>query len=146
MTVATATKPATPRKRRARKAAAPKAVKVVTKTVKAAAPKVTTPKRPSAAKLITPQRYWSDVKTRWAIHEYEITMLISDFAKVNTYVRQFTKWPLRPHRGLFFCIIRIWVHFTTNLCLTHALTRHGKISEITTNSRLMNSTGYATTL
>ena len=79
MTVATATKPATPRKRRARKAAAPKAVKV------------TKPKRPSAAKLITPQRYWSDIKTRWAIHEYEIKMLVSDFVKVNKWVRQFTK-------------------------------------------------------
>ena len=91
MTVATATKPATPRKRRARKAAAPKAVKVVTKTVKAAAPKVPTLKRPSAAKLITPQRYWSDIKTRWSIHEYEIKMLVSDFNKVNKWVRQFTK-------------------------------------------------------
>ena len=98
MTVATATKPVTPRKRRVRKVtvktvkvAAPKAVKVVTKTVKAAAPKVTTPKRPSAAKLISPQRYWSDIKTRWSIHNYEITMLVSDFNKVNKWVRQFTK-------------------------------------------------------
>ena len=85
MTVATATKPTAPRKRRARKVAAPKAVKVTTKTVK-----VSAPKRPSAAKLISPQRYWSDVKTRWAIHQYEITMLVADFAKVNKYVRQFT--------------------------------------------------------
>ena len=86
MTVATATKPATPRKRRARK--------VTVKAVKVAAPKavkVTTPKRPSAAKLITPQRYWSDIKTRWSIHEYEIKMLVSDFVKVNKWVRQFTK-------------------------------------------------------
>jgi len=85
MTVATATKPAAPRKRRTRK--------VAVKTVKVAAPKavkVTTPKRPSAAKLISPNRYWSDIKTRWAIHQYEITMLVSDFAKVNKYVRQFT--------------------------------------------------------
>ena len=83
MTVATATKPAAPRKRRARK--------VTVKAVKVAAPKVTTPKRPSAAKLISPQRYWSDVKTRWSIHNYEITMLVSDFKKVNKWVRQFTK-------------------------------------------------------
>tara|TARA_B100000123_G_scaffold189339_1_gene141279 strand:+ start:35 stop:313 length:279 start_codon:yes stop_codon:yes gene_type:complete len=83
MTVATATKPVTPRKRRARK--------VTVKAVKVAAPKVTTPKRPSAAKLITPQRYWSDIKTRWSIHEYEIKMLVSDFNKVNKWVRQFTK-------------------------------------------------------
>ena len=83
MTVATATKPATPRKRRARK--------VTVKAVKVAAPKVTTPKRPSAAKLITPQRYFQDVKARWSIHNYEITMLISDLVKVNKWVRQFTK-------------------------------------------------------
>ena len=81
MTVATATKPTAPRKRRTRK--------VAVKTVKVAAPKavkVSTPKRPSAAKLISPNRYWSDIKTRWAIHNYEITMLVSDFSKVVTYV------------------------------------------------------------
>ena len=83
MTVATATKPQAPRKRRTRK--------VAVKTVKVAAPKVSTPKRPSAAKLISPQRYFQDVKARWAIHNYEIKMLVSDFNKVNTYVRQFTK-------------------------------------------------------
>ena len=86
MTVATATKPATPRKRRARK--------VTVKAVKVAAPKavkVSTPRRPSAAKLISPQRYFQDVKARWAIHNYEITMLVSDLVKVNKYVRQFTK-------------------------------------------------------
>ena len=86
MTVATATKPTAPRKRRARKVATPKAVKVTTKTVK-----VSAPKRPSTAKLISPQRYWSDVKTRWAIHNYEITMLVADLTKLNKYVRQFTK-------------------------------------------------------
>ena len=83
MTVATATKPVTPRKRRARK--------VTVKAVKVAAPKVTTPKRPSAAKLISPSRYWSDVKTRWSIHQYEIKMLVADLTKLNKYVRQFTK-------------------------------------------------------
>ena len=86
MTVATATKPATPRKRRARK--------VTVKAVKVAAPKavkVSTPKRPSAAKLISPNRYWSDIKTRWAIHNYEITMLVADLTKLNKYVRQFAK-------------------------------------------------------
>ena len=86
MTVATATKPQAPRKRRTRK--------VAVKTVKVAAPKavkVTTPKRPSAAKLISPNRYWSDIKTRWAIHNYEITMLVSDLTKLNKWVRQFTK-------------------------------------------------------
>ena len=77
MTVATATKPTAPRKRRTRK--------VAVKTVK-----VTSPRRPSAAKLISPNRYWSDVKTRWAIHQYEITMLLADLTKLNKYVRQFT--------------------------------------------------------
>ena len=87
MTVATATKPvAAPRKRRTRK--------VAVKTVKVAAPKaakVSTPRRPSAAKLISPNRYWSDIKTRWSIHQYEITMLVADLTKLNKYVRQFTK-------------------------------------------------------
>ena len=97
MTVATATKPVAPRKRRTRK--------VAVKTVKVTTPKVSTPKRPAASKLISPQRYWSDIKTRWSIHNYEITMLLADLTKLNQYVRQFTKWPLRPHRGLFFVII-----------------------------------------
>ena len=86
MTVATATKPTAPRKRRTRK--------VAVKTVKVAAPKaakVSTPRRPSAAKLISPNRYWSDIKTRWSIHQYEITMLVADLTKLNKYVRQFTK-------------------------------------------------------
>ena len=83
MTVATATKPVAPRKRRTRK--------VAVKTVKVTKPTVKTVKRPSAAKLISPQRYWSDIKTRWSIHNYEIKMLVSDFNKVNKYVRQFTK-------------------------------------------------------
>jgi len=97
MTVATATKPTAPRKRRTRK--------VAVKTVKVTKP---TLKRPSAAKLISPQRYWSDIKTRWSIHQYEITMLAADLTKLNKYVRQFTKWPLRPHTGSFFVIIKKW--------------------------------------
>ena len=47
-------------------------------------------KRPSTARLITPSRYWSDIKTRWQIHNYEITMLVSDLTKGLRYVRQFT--------------------------------------------------------
>ena len=50
-----------------------------------------TVKRPSTARLITPSRYWSDIKTRWQIHNYEITMLVSDLTKGLRYVRQFTK-------------------------------------------------------
>ena len=84
----------TPRKRRTRKTsttakATPKAVK---KTV---APKVTvttfksgkvvakkiTLKRPSTARLISPQKYLKDIQTRWASHNYEIQELISDFVK-----------------------------------------------------------------
>ena len=40
-----------------------------------------TVKRPSTARLISASRYWSDIQTRWAIHNYEITMLISDLTK-----------------------------------------------------------------
>jgi len=78
MTVATATKPTAPRKRRTRK--------VAVKTVK-----VTSPRRPSAAKLISPNRYWSDIKARWSIHQYEVTMLARDLTKLKHYVDQFTK-------------------------------------------------------
>ena len=78
MTVATATKPTAPRKRRTRK--------VAVKTVK-----VTSPRRPSAAKLISPNRYWSDIKARWSIHQYEVTMLLRDLTKLKHYVDQFTK-------------------------------------------------------
>ena len=49
-----------------------------------------TVKRPSTARLINPSRYWSDIQTRWQIHNYEITMLVSDLTKGLKYVRQFT--------------------------------------------------------
>ena len=49
-----------------------------------------TVKRPSTARLISASRYWSDIKTRWQIHNYEITMLVSDLTKGLRYVRQFT--------------------------------------------------------
>ena len=77
---------ATAPKRRTRKAAPKKPVVKVTqvRTLKPV-------KRPSASKLISGQRYWSDIKTRWAIHNYEITMLISDLTKFNNWVRQFAK-------------------------------------------------------
>ena len=71
MTVATATKPTAPRKRRTRK--------VAVKTVKVSR----TAKRPSAAKLISPQRNIQEVKARWAIHNYENKMLDTDYNKVN---------------------------------------------------------------
>ena len=43
--------------------------------------KVTTLKRPSTARLISPQKYLKDIETRWAIHNYEIQELIRDFTK-----------------------------------------------------------------
>ncbi len=102
----------TPRKRRTRKTTTTRTAKAVAKTDKVIAeiqavldaPKVKvtkvkpvskirtlkTVKRPSTARLITPSRYWSDIKTRWQIHNYEITMLVSDLTKGLKYVRQFT--------------------------------------------------------
>ena len=52
--------------------------------------KVTTLKRPSTARLITPQRYWQDIQTRWAIHNFEIQELLKDFSKGYESIRQFT--------------------------------------------------------
>ncbi len=51
--------------------------------------KVTTLKRPSTARLITPQRYWSDIQTRWAIHNFEIQELLKDFSKGFEAVRPY---------------------------------------------------------
>ena len=53
--------------------------------------KVTTLKRPSTARLITPQRYWSDIQTRWAIHNFEIQELLKDFSKGYESLRQLVK-------------------------------------------------------
>ena len=89
----TATAPKAPRKTRTRKTStvvptvkskAVKPVKKVTVTTFKAGKvvsKKTTLKRPSSARLITPQRYWQDIQTRWAIHNYEIQELIRDFSK-----------------------------------------------------------------
>ncbi len=89
-----AANPTTPRKRRTRKTSqTAKATKAVKKTT--VAPKVTvttfkggkvvskktTLKRPSTARLISPQKYLKDIETRWAIHNYEIQELIRDFTK-----------------------------------------------------------------
>ena len=43
--------------------------------------KVTTLKRPSTARLISPEKYLKDIQTRWAIHNYEIQELLRDFSK-----------------------------------------------------------------
>ena len=107
--VSTPAKATTPRKRRTRKTsttakATPKAVtkktpvaKVTVTTFKSGkvVAKKTTLKRPSTARLITPQRYFADIQTRWAIHNFEIQELISDFIKgfeaVKPYHAQFVK-------------------------------------------------------
>ena len=82
----------TPRKRRTRKTSQ---TAKATKAVKTVAPKVTvttfksgkvvakkiTLKRPSTARLISPQKYLKDIETRWAIHNYEIQELLKDFTK-----------------------------------------------------------------
>ena len=91
---ATPTKATTPRKRRTRKTsttakATPKAVKktpvakVTVTTFKSGkvVAKKTTLKRPSTARLISTDRYIKDIQTRWAIHNFEIQELISDFIK-----------------------------------------------------------------
>ena len=93
-TAANPTKATTPRKRRTRKTsttakATPKAVKktpvakVTVTTFKSGkvVAKKTTLKRPSTARLISPQKYLKDIETRWMIHNYEIQELISDFIK-----------------------------------------------------------------
>ena len=97
-----AANPTTPRKRRTRKTSTKTArVNKVIKEVQAVldAPretakvtvttfkggkvvaKKTTLKRPSTARLITPQKYLKDISTRWAIHKYQIQELIRDFTK-----------------------------------------------------------------
>ena len=87
------TKATTPRKRRTRKTST--TAKATPKAVKTVAPKVTvttfkggkvvakktTLKRPSTARLISPQKYLKDIETRWAIHNFEIQELIKDFSK-----------------------------------------------------------------
>ena len=79
--------------RSAKALATPKKVTATVRKVKSVA-KVTTPKpvtRPSTARLITPSRYMQDIKQRWAIHNYEITLLISDLTKGFNYVRDLSR-------------------------------------------------------
>jgi len=102
-TAANPTKATTPRKRRTRKTsptatrkvatpakATPKAVKktpvaksVTVTTFKGGkvVKKETVLKRPSTARLITPEKYLKDISTRWAIHNFEIQELLKDFSK-----------------------------------------------------------------
>jgi hypothetical protein len=91
-----------PKKRRTRKTStatkktvAPKVTVTTFKSGKVVAKK-TTLKRPSSARLITPQRYIADIQTRWAIHNFEIQELVSDFVKgfetVKPYHTEMVKW------------------------------------------------------
>ena len=88
-TTAKATKPAV------KKTVAPKVTVTTFKSGKVVAKK-TTLKRPSTARLITPQRYMQDIQTRWAIHNFEIQELVSDFVKafemVRPYHTEMVKW------------------------------------------------------
>ena len=107
----TATAPKAPRKTRTRKTATATQTNVIVKSTavkpapvaKPVAKKVTvttfqggkviakktTLKRPGTSKLITPQRYWADIQTRWAIHNYEIQELLKDFSKGFEIVRPY---------------------------------------------------------
>ena len=58
-----------------------KSVTVTTFKGGKAVSKVTTLKRPSTARLISPEKYLKDISTRWAIHNYEIQELLKDFSK-----------------------------------------------------------------
>ena len=86
----TASTPTTPRKRRTRKTSTKPVVKVTKVKPVSKIRTLKTVKRPSTARLISASRYWSDIQTRWQIHNYEITMLVSDLSKGLRYVRQFT--------------------------------------------------------
>ena len=73
---------------RTRKVATPTAKKPAVKKVTVTSfksgkvvSKVTTLKRPSTARLISPQKYLKDISTRWAIHNFEIQELLKDFTK-----------------------------------------------------------------
>ena len=74
-------KVATPAKTTAVKKPVVKKVTVTTFKGGKAVSKVTTLKRPSTARLISPQKYIKDIQTRWAIHNFEIQELLKDFTK-----------------------------------------------------------------
>ena len=76
-TVKTATKKSPVRRKRA----------TATKSRKAVV-KVATVKRPSSARLISGDRYLQDIKTRWAIHNFEIIELGKDISKGFNFVKK----------------------------------------------------------
>ena len=102
-----ATAPKAPRKTRTRKTSTKPVAKVTTvRTLKSV-------KRPSTARLISPQRYLQDIKTRWAIHNYEITMLVSDFSKVVTFVT--------PYHTQLVKQVKAWTVWKLTFFVTTAL-------------------------
>lgn len=92
-TPVTVKKAPTPRKRRTKKTQTDRVIKQVQKVLDKPSvtvtsfkggkvvKKVTTLKRPSTARLITADRYLKDIRTRWAIHNFEIQELIKDLSK-----------------------------------------------------------------
>ena len=74
----------TTRKRRSRKATAPKAVKTVIKEVTVT---VKTPVRPTT--LLKSSDYINDIKIRFDIHNYEVNALINDIKWSYNQVRDY---------------------------------------------------------
>ena len=76
------------RKTSTKKSVAPRVTVTTFKGGKVVAKK-TTLKRPSTARLISPQKYLKDISTRWAIHNFEIQELLKDFSKGLEFVRPY---------------------------------------------------------
>ena len=65
---------------KAKKSVSPRVTVTTFKGGKVVAKQITL-KRPSTARLISPQKYLKDISTRWAIHNFEIQELLKDFTK-----------------------------------------------------------------
>ena len=65
---------------KAKKSVSPRVTVTTFKGGKVVAKQITL-KRPSTARLISPQKYLKDIQTRWAIHNFEIQELLKDFTK-----------------------------------------------------------------
>jgi len=76
------------RKTSTKKSVAPRVTVTTFKGGKVVAKK-TTLKRPSTARLISPQKYLKDISTRWAIHNFEIQELLKDFSKGFEFVKPY---------------------------------------------------------
>jgi len=82
-------KATTPKKRRTRKTTPAAKVTVTTFKGGKVVKKETTLKRPSTRNLITLERLWKDISTRWAIHRYEIQELQRDLDKAVELVKPY---------------------------------------------------------